>query len=474
MRSLATTRSKAARLDHRARRADGRPRRLGSSLPCPRSRADPPFPPRRMQLFGRAMNSVVTHAPVLWPLFRRPIRSIFEGTRPRVGQARPRRCRVPCPAGHRAAARQPRAGACARRRHRYRGRRSAAGARVPPGSRARARPLRGDDPPRQRPRRPRPRGPGRVPRRRRLEAALGRGILRSRHAAQHAALLRRDRARAAARRPRRRRGHPAAPPPPSTRPTRSCAAAFAAAASRRSNRAARVPGPTSWLDCPHERGRAPVADRQSLLGLRPRGRAAARGRAPDARAAPRVRDGGHDQPRARHRRGSTPRSSRGETAGRDERGRPDRPDRRGPRRTQTRRWGSSPAGAATTSPACSASRPSPPKRWPCSPSGRPGRIDVGEANGKRFLCIASIGFDSVANRIANETQLLRGGLVYFYAGLRTLATWKAAAVHDPRSTGSGRLDLRGLLGRRSPTAAPSGAASSSRPTPSSMTGSSTW
>ncbi len=46
------------------------------------SRADPPFPPRRVQLFGRAMNSVVTHAPVLWPLFRRPIRSIFEGLAP--------------------------------------------------------------------------------------------------------------------------------------------------------------------------------------------------------------------------------------------------------------------------------------------------------------------------------------------------------------------------------------------------------
>ncbi len=53
-------------------------------------------------------------------------------------------------------------------------------------------------------------------------------------------------------------------------------------------------------------------------------------------------------------------------------------------------------------------------------------IDVGEANGKRFLGIASIGFESVANRLANESKLLRGGLVYFYAGLRTLARWKAA------------------------------------------------
>ena len=31
-------------------------------------------------------------------------------------------------------------------------------------------------------------------------------------------------------------------------------------------------------------------------------------------------------------------------------------------------------------------------------------IDVGEVNGRRFLCIASCGFDSDANRIANEAR----------------------------------------------------------------------
>src|SRR5688572_9240639 len=35
-------------------------------------------------------------------------------------------------------------------------------------------------------------------------------------------------------------------------------------------------------------------------------------------------------------------------------------------------------------------------------AGHERKIDVGEVNGKRFLCIASMGFDSVANRIANE------------------------------------------------------------------------
>ncbi|MFN8162044.1 MAG: diacylglycerol kinase family protein [Solirubrobacterales bacterium] len=54
------------------------------------------------------------------------------------------------------------------------------------------------------------------------------------------------------------------------------------------------------------------------------------------------------------------------------------------------------------------------------------RIDVGEANDERFLCIASIGFDSEANRIANEARLVRGNLVYAYAALRALAGWKPA------------------------------------------------
>jgi len=54
------------------------------------------------------------------------------------------------------------------------------------------------------------------------------------------------------------------------------------------------------------------------------------------------------------------------------------------------------------------------------------RIDVGEANGKRFLGIASAGFDSEANRLANETTVLRGNLVYAYAALRALLRWKPA------------------------------------------------
>jgi YegS/Rv2252/BmrU family lipid kinase len=53
-------------------------------------------------------------------------------------------------------------------------------------------------------------------------------------------------------------------------------------------------------------------------------------------------------------------------------------------------------------------------------------IDVGEVNGERFLCVASCGFDSDANRIANEARLIKGRLVYAYAALRALLAWKPA------------------------------------------------
>jgi YegS/Rv2252/BmrU family lipid kinase len=59
-------------------------------------------------------------------------------------------------------------------------------------------------------------------------------------------------------------------------------------------------------------------------------------------------------------------------------------------------------------------------------AGRVRHIDVGEVNGHRFLGIASCGFDSEANRLANEAELIRGNLVYLYAGLRTLASWRPA------------------------------------------------
>ncbi len=59
-------------------------------------------------------------------------------------------------------------------------------------------------------------------------------------------------------------------------------------------------------------------------------------------------------------------------------------------------------------------------------SGHSRRIDVGEANGKRFLGIVSVGFDSECNRLANEVKLIRSNLVYIYSLFRTLGSWKPA------------------------------------------------
>jgi YegS/Rv2252/BmrU family lipid kinase len=58
--------------------------------------------------------------------------------------------------------------------------------------------------------------------------------------------------------------------------------------------------------------------------------------------------------------------------------------------------------------------------------GETRRIDVGEANGKRFLGIVSVGFDSECNRRANEVRIVRSNLVYLYSLPRTLLRWKPA------------------------------------------------
>jgi YegS/Rv2252/BmrU family lipid kinase len=54
-------------------------------------------------------------------------------------------------------------------------------------------------------------------------------------------------------------------------------------------------------------------------------------------------------------------------------------------------------------------------------------IDVANVDGTSYVGIASLGFDSEANRIANEAKLVRGNAVYLYAALRALAAWKPAA-----------------------------------------------
>jgi YegS/Rv2252/BmrU family lipid kinase len=58
--------------------------------------------------------------------------------------------------------------------------------------------------------------------------------------------------------------------------------------------------------------------------------------------------------------------------------------------------------------------------------GKVRALDIGEAAGKTFIGIASCGFDSEANRIANETRVVRGNLVYTYGALRALVSWRFA------------------------------------------------
>jgi YegS/Rv2252/BmrU family lipid kinase len=55
--------------------------------------------------------------------------------------------------------------------------------------------------------------------------------------------------------------------------------------------------------------------------------------------------------------------------------------------------------------------------------GRERTIDLGESGGTAFVGIASCGFDSDANRIANATRV-PGDLAYVYGALRALASWK--------------------------------------------------
>ena len=54
-------------------------------------------------------------------------------------------------------------------------------------------------------------------------------------------------------------------------------------------------------------------------------------------------------------------------------------------------------------------------------------LDIGDVEGRSFIGIASLGFDSDANRIANEAPARLGRLVYVYGALRALAAWQPVA-----------------------------------------------
>jgi YegS/Rv2252/BmrU family lipid kinase len=54
-------------------------------------------------------------------------------------------------------------------------------------------------------------------------------------------------------------------------------------------------------------------------------------------------------------------------------------------------------------------------------------VDIGEVDGRTFLGIASYGFDSAVQDLANVSRV-KGQLVYLYATLRTLASWQAVRL----------------------------------------------
>ena len=77
-----------------------------------------------------------------------------------------------------------------------------------------------------------------------------------------------------------------------------------------------------------------------------------------------------------------------------------------------------------------------------------------QAGGPAFVGIASVGFDSEANRIANEAPAWLGGLVYAYGALRALLSWRPARFE---------IELTGSASSGSGTQAPPEAPTGNRP-----------
>lgn len=75
-------------------------------------------------------------------------------------------------------------------------------------------------------------------------------------------------------------------------------------------------------------------------------------------------------------------------------------------------------------------------------TGRERPIDLGEVDGRPFIGIASVGFDSEANRVANQTRLVKGNLVYAYGALRAIAAWQPARFTLERD-GQAPVSFRG-------------------------------
>lgn len=53
----------------------------------------------------------------------------------------------------------------------------------------------------------------------------------------------------------------------------------------------------------------------------------------------------------------------------------------------------------------------------------------GDEGDRLYACIASVGFDSVANEFANRVPILSGSALYTFAALVTLLRWRSAKFH---------------------------------------------
>jgi YegS/Rv2252/BmrU family lipid kinase len=82
-------------------------------------------------------------------------------------------------------------------------------------------------------------------------------------------------------------------------------------------------------------------------------------------------------------------------------------------------------------------------------TGVPTPMDLGEVmdpigeHRRAFVGIASVGFDSDANRIANEAPAWLGGLVYAYGALRALLSWRPASFELELDPPGERLRITG-------------------------------
>jgi YegS/Rv2252/BmrU family lipid kinase len=74
--------------------------------------------------------------------------------------------------------------------------------------------------------------------------------------------------------------------------------------------------------------------------------------------------------------------------------------------------------------------------------GKERTVDVAEVDGRTFLGIASYGFDSNVQDIANAAMRVKGRPVYLYATLRALATWEPVRLRFS-ADGEGEREVSG-------------------------------